>query len=184
MPLRGYAERLFERVEVRGAEHHPVLRGDVDKVKVDAGLGGPERKVGERTRAIVDLDDDDLSLAGDVEVFERQRVLRGTGMGDEDVQFGSVSRTDARGCRNVHSGVADGPGDAGQRPRFVLDLDDQIHVQSDLPLLRCDGLILPATVLPRKADAEDSARVPCEAWPNDGCIWSSRRRGARGSDRR
>ena len=36
-------------------------------------------------------------------------------------------RTNTRGGRDVDPGVADGPSDAGQRARFVLDLDDQIR---------------------------------------------------------
>jgi hypothetical protein len=53
-----------------------------------------------------------------------QSVLGGFGVRNEDVQLDLVGRADARRGREVDPGVADRSRDAGQRPRFVLDLDD------------------------------------------------------------
>src|SRR5262245_13894084 len=50
-------ERGLETIEVRGAEHHPVARGDVKEVEVNAGLGDLPGKVGEHARPILDVDD-------------------------------------------------------------------------------------------------------------------------------
>ena len=45
---------------------------------------------------------------------------------DEDVQLGALAGPDARGRGNVHAGVADRGRDLRERPRDVLDVDDQV----------------------------------------------------------
>ncbi len=75
---------------------------------------------------VVDLDHDDLALARDGEVRDRERVPGGLGVGDEDVQLGALAGADARGRGDVDAGVADRGCDARQCSGSVLDVDDQV----------------------------------------------------------
>ena len=88
-------------------EDHAIARGDVDEVEVDPGPGDLASQVRQHAGAVLDLDHDDLALAGDRDMGDRQRVLRGLGVRDEDVQLGPLARPDAGGRRDVHAGVAD-----------------------------------------------------------------------------
>jgi hypothetical protein len=117
-------ERGLQAGEVGGAEDEAVARRDVDEIEVDAGVRDLSSQVGEHARPILDLDDDHFALAARAEVRGCQRVLGGFGVRNEDVQLDQVGRADARRGREVDPGVADRSRDAGQRPRFVLDLDD------------------------------------------------------------
>jgi hypothetical protein len=47
-------------------------------------------------------------------------------MRNEDVQLRAPTCTEARRCRDVHAGVADRGRDLRQRPRRVLDVDDEV----------------------------------------------------------
>src|SRR5262245_36399181 len=59
------AERGLETGDVLRPEHDPVVRGDVDEVDVDAGLGDLAGQVGESSRLVLDADHHHLALAGD-----------------------------------------------------------------------------------------------------------------------
>jgi hypothetical protein len=129
-------ERGFEPGEVGGAEHDAIACRDVDEIQVDAGARDLACQIGEHAGSVLDIDDDDFALARYGEMRDRQRVLGGLGVGDEDVELGPLARSDAGRGGNVHAGVAYCSGDAGQRPGFVLDVDDQVewHVTN-----RCRG---------------------------------------------
>ena len=110
------ADRGAQSVEVGRAEDHAVARGDVDQVEVDAGPGDLAGEVGEDAGPVLDVDHDDLALARDREVGDRQRVRGGLGVRDEDVELGPLARADAGGGGDVDAGVADRGGDLRQRP--------------------------------------------------------------------
>ena len=93
---------------------------------VDARVCDLPRQVGEHTRPILDLDDDDLALAAHGELRECQRVPGRFGMRNEDVQLDLIRRPHARRRRKVHAGVTDRGRDVCQRARLVRDLDDQV----------------------------------------------------------
>ena len=76
---------------------------------------------------VLDVDDDDLTLACHGEVGDTEHVLRRGSMGNEDVQFGPFAVSDARRRGDVDAGVADRGGDPRQRPWFVVHVDHQIH---------------------------------------------------------
>ena len=97
-------------------------------------LRDPARQVREHAGAVLDVDHDDLALARHREVRDRQRVPRGLGVGDEDVQLGPLARPDARGRRDVHARVADRRRDLRQRAGRVLDVDDQVDCHPISPL--------------------------------------------------
>jgi len=46
---------------------------------------------------------------------------------DENVELGSFACPDARGRCDIHYGIADRGRDLCQRPRDVLDIDDQVE---------------------------------------------------------
>ncbi len=54
-------------------------------------------------------------------------MLRRIGVGNEDVQFGSLRGAGARRRSDVHAGVADRPCDLRQRARLVVHFDHQVH---------------------------------------------------------
>ena len=120
------AERGPQGGEVGRPEDHAVLCGDVDEIEVDPGPGDLAGQVRQHAGAVLDIDDDDLALAGDRDVGDRQRMLRGLGVRDEDVELGPLARPDACGGRDVHAGVADRGRHPRQRPGRVLDVDDQV----------------------------------------------------------
>src|SRR5262249_56629006 len=91
-PACGDLERGFQPVEIARAEYEPVARRDVDEIEVDACPRDPARQVGKDAGPFLDLDDDDFALTADREVRDRERVLRGLGVGDEDVQLDVVVR--------------------------------------------------------------------------------------------
>jgi len=121
------SERSLQADDVGSAEDEAVARRDVDEIEVDAGVPDLASQVGEDARPILDFDDDDLALPTHGELRERQRVLGGPGMGNEDVQLDCRGRPDARRGREIHACVADRRRDASQGSRLVLDLDDQVE---------------------------------------------------------
>jgi hypothetical protein len=54
-------------------------------------------------------------------------MLGGLGVRYQNVQFSLVAGSDAGGCRNVHSGVADGRRDPRQGAGRVFDIDGQVE---------------------------------------------------------
>jgi hypothetical protein len=90
-------------------------------------VGDSSRQVGQNARSILDVDDDDLTLATHAEVGDRERTSGGFGVRNEDVQLDLVAVSDARRRRQVDAGIADRRRDPRQGPRLVLDLDNQVE---------------------------------------------------------
>ena len=53
-------------------------------------------------------------------------MLHRLGVGDENVQLGTVAGAHAGGGGDIHAGVTDRGRDLSERPGGVLDVDDQI----------------------------------------------------------
>src|SRR5436190_17427678 len=64
-PSAPVVERGLEPIEVGRPEHHAISRGDVDEIEVDSGPGDLASQIRQHAGAILDIDDDDLALAGD-----------------------------------------------------------------------------------------------------------------------
>ena len=77
--------------EIGRAEDHAISGGHVDEIEVDSSPGDPAGQIGEYSRSVLDIDHDDLALAGDREMRNRQRVLRGPGVRNEDVKLRSLT---------------------------------------------------------------------------------------------
>src|SRR4051794_21448858 len=116
----------LHRAEVGRAEAAPVARGHVDEFEVDPARRALARQVREHPGPVLDVDHHHLALARDREVRDRQRVPPGLGVRHEDVQLRALARTDARGRRDVHAGVADRGRHRRERTRRVLDVDDEV----------------------------------------------------------
>ena len=119
-------ERGPEGREVGCPEDHAIARGHVDEIEVHSGPGDLASQVRQHAGAVLDLDHHDLALAGDREMGDRQGMPHGLGVRDEDVELGPLARPDAGCRRDVHAGIADRGRDLRQRPRGVLDVDDQV----------------------------------------------------------
>src|SRR4051794_17896573 len=120
-------QRGAQSVDVGRAEHDAVAGRDVDQVQVDPGRGDLAREVGEHARTVLDLDHYDLALAGDGDVVrDRERVLGGLRVLDEDVQLSALPAAEAGGGGHVHAGVTDRSGNSRECARGVLDVDDQV----------------------------------------------------------
>jgi hypothetical protein len=119
-------QRAPEGSEVGRPEDHAISRGDVDEIEVDSSPGDLASQVSQHAGAILDIDDDYFALAGDRDMGNRQRMLRGLGVRDKDVELGPLAWPDTRGGCDVHSGITNRGRHLRQRPRSVLDVDDQI----------------------------------------------------------
>src|ERR1700727_3625473 len=93
--------------EVTGTEHDTVARGHIDEVEIYARPRDLAGQVGEDPWAVLDVDYDDLALACDSEVRNRERMLRCLGVRDQDVELGSLARADARGGGRGDAGGAE-----------------------------------------------------------------------------
>jgi hypothetical protein len=127
-PQRGLGgvERSTETSEVGRPEDHAILRGDVHQIEVDSGPGDPASQVDQYAGAVLDIDHDHFPLPGDPDMGNRQCMLHGPGMRDEDVELRPLAWPDAGGGCDVHASIADRGRNTRQRPRGVLDVDDQV----------------------------------------------------------
>ena len=128
-PLRSArdVQRGLERSDVVCPEDHTISRGDVHEIEVHSSPGDLASQVRQHAGAVLDIDDDDFALAGDRDMGNRKRMLRGLGMRDEDVELGLLAWPDARGGCDVHAGITDRGRHLSQRPRGVLNVDDQVN---------------------------------------------------------
>ncbi len=120
----------LEGGRVLGTEDDPIVRRDVDEVEVDTGLGDTAGEIGEHSRLVFDVDDNDVVLVTDGEVGQRQGVFGGLRVVHEDVHLGTLPVADAGRRGEVHPGVTDGCGHPGQGARLVVHLDHQILVHT------------------------------------------------------
>ena len=66
-------QRGPESSEVGRPEDHAISRGDVDEIEVDSSPGDLASQVRQHAGAVLDIDHDDLALAGDCDMGNRQR---------------------------------------------------------------------------------------------------------------
>ncbi len=138
--------------------------------------------------AILDIDHDDLALAGDGRMGDPQQVLRARGVRHEDVELRPLGLPDARDRCDVHAGIAAPGRDVRQRPRSVLDVDDQLdcHVPPAMP---ADAVATPSRSSSEASPSQAPSAMPrcCFARyaaaprPDDSVQTSRRTHGARRS---
>src|SRR4051812_39306534 len=124
-----------------GAESSEILRPEddaiscrhVDEIEVDPGLCDLASQVGEDARPVLDVHNNDLALAGDRDMRDRQRMLHRLGMRHKDVDLGPVAWPHEGGRSDVDACVADRGGHLGQRARGVLDVDYQVDCHLSVP---------------------------------------------------
>src|SRR5690348_11557906 len=85
---RSGVERSLQRYQVGRAEDHAVPGGDVDKIQVDTGSRDLTGEVCKHAGPVLDVHHDDLTLATDRQLGDRQGMLRRLRMWDQNVEFG------------------------------------------------------------------------------------------------
>ena len=98
-------ERGPESSEVRRPEDHAILCCDIHEIEVDSSSGDLASQVRQHAGAVLDIDHDYFALAGDRDMGNRQRMLRGLGMRNEDVELGPLAWPDARGGCDVDASL-------------------------------------------------------------------------------
>src|SRR3954463_8539841 len=104
-PSARRVQRGSKTGEVGRPEDHAISRRDIHEIEIDPGARDPARQVGQHSWAVLDIDHDDLALAGDSQIGDAQQMLRGPGMRDEDVKLRTLAGPDARGRCDVHAGI-------------------------------------------------------------------------------
>jgi hypothetical protein len=81
-------QRSPQSTDVCRPEHHSISGGDIDEIEVHSSAGDLASEVREHSGTVLDVDHDHLALAGDSDVGDPQRMPRGLGVRDEDVEPG------------------------------------------------------------------------------------------------